>query len=60
MIDSVFDVGRSRTIAGLALAICLAVLPATSQTAFNPQTTATSDTELSQQEKKVIEYLLGV
>ena len=60
MIDSVFHDGRSRTIAGLALAICLAVLPATSQTAFNPQTAASSDTELSQQEKKVIEYLLGV
>jgi hypothetical protein len=60
MIDSVFRVGRSRTIAGLALAVYCAVLPSMSQTAFNPQTAATSDTELSQQEKKVIEHLLGV
>src|SRR5215475_11640991 len=60
MIDSVFGISRNRAIAGLALAICFTVLPAMSQTAFNPQTAATSDTELSQQEKKVIEYLLGV
>ena len=62
MIDSVFHVGRSRTIAGLALAICfiLMLMPATSQTAFNNQTAATGDTELSPQEKKVIEHLLGV
>ena len=60
MIDSVFGISRNRAIAGLALAICFTVLPAMSQTAFNPQTAASSDTELSQQEKKVIEYLLGV
>src|SRR5215470_20206020 len=60
MIDSVFRVGRSHTIACLALAICFTVLPAVSQTAFNPQAAATSDTELSPQEKKVIEHLLGV
>jgi len=60
MIDSVFRVNRSRTIAGLALAICFTLLPATSQTAFNPQTAATSGTELSPQEKKVIEHLLAV
>ena len=60
MIDSVFHIGRSRTITGLALAICFTLMPATSQTAFNPQTAATSDIELSQQEKKVIEHLLGV
>src|SRR6266508_4241783 len=60
MIDSIFGIRRNRTIAGLALAICFALMPATSQTAFNPQTAATSDTELSPQEKKVIEHLLGV
>src|SRR5882672_766872 len=60
MIDSVFHAGRSRTIAGLALAICFTFLPATSQTAFDTQTAAKSDTELSTQEKKVIEYLKSV
>jgi len=60
MIDSVFHVGKSRTIGGLALAICFTFMPAASQTAFNPQTAATSDTELSPQEKKVIEYLQSV
>jgi len=45
MIDSVFHAGRSRTIAGLALAICFTFLPATSQTAFDTQTAAKSDTE---------------
>jgi hypothetical protein len=60
MIDSVFHGGGCRTIAGLALAICFTLLPATSQTAFNPQTATTNDAELSPQEKKVIEYLLGV
>ena len=60
MIDSVFRASRSRAISGLALAICFAVLPARSQTAFNPQTATTNDTELSTHEKKVIEYLLGI
>jgi hypothetical protein len=60
MIDSIFGIRRNRTVAGLALAICFTLMPATSQTAFNPQTAATSDTELSPQEKKVIEHLLGV
>lgn len=60
MIDSVFHVSRNRAIAGLAFAICFTLLPATSQTAFDPQTAARSDAELSQQEKKVIEYLQSV
>jgi len=60
MIDSVFGVSRNRAIASLTLAICFTLMPATSQTAFNPQTAATSETELSPQEKKVIEHLLGV
>jgi hypothetical protein len=60
MIDSVFGISRNRAIAGLTLAICCAVLPAMSQTAFNPQIAPRSDTELSPQEKKVIEHLQSV
>ncbi len=60
MIDSVFGISRNLAIAGLASAIFFTIMLATSQAAFNPQTAATSDTELSPQEKKVIEYLLGV